>query len=331
VILITKAGKKDPNPDIAKDEMFTKEKTMKKMITSLLMLSGMLLTLMVQPVYADQPNLLIMSEDADTDTVPRDSRVFRRVLTGIQNQMNELGFNVYDETLITLDGFAQGRTRRDRAEILDIARSIESRPIDVVVNFLIYAAVNDVGYTGKLRIRIEGEILGVKSGKYLGNFESISPRNWNIKPKCAQNRECVLEMVGDKARIIANDVGSVLAEKLEYMVTGGSGSVGDGPSQLETVYDLVFDGFTPSEVMDMEEYLVKFTGYESHRYTYNSNRRVEMMYEGTTSTSRMNRNLTRLMEELDLRAAIQFSSDNKVQIKKITVRDKKKKKDDDGW
>ena len=285
---------------------------------------------LVAPIAsADQPNLLIMSEDADKDTVPRDNRVFRRVITAAQNQMLEQGFFVYDETLITLDEYEQGRTRRDRAEILDIARSVSNPPIDVAANFLIYASVNDAGYTGKLRIRIEGEILQVKSGKYLGNFESVSPRNWHIKPSCAKDRECVLEAVGDKSRIIANDMASVLAEKLAFMVSGGQGEVGDGPNQLETAYQLVVDGFTPDEVMEMEEYLVKFTGYESHRYTYQSNRRVELWYEGTTSSSRMNRNMNKLLETLDLRGTVNFSG-NEVTLKKITFRERKKPVDN-GW
>lgn len=293
---------------------------------------GLVLTMGLQTAQADQPNLFVMSEDADNDAVPRKSRVFRRVITAIQNQMVDEGFSVYDETMVTMDDYEQGRSRRSRAEILDIARSVSNPPIDVVTNFLIYASVNEVGYTAKVRVRIEGEILHVKSKKYLGNFEAVSPREWNISPKCAKSRECVLEAVGEKARIIGNDVGSVLAEKLAYMVEGGSSTGGNlgGGNQLETAYELVLDGFTPDDVMAMEEYLVKFTGYQSHRYTYNSNRRAEMWYEGTTSSSRMNRNMTKMLEVLDLRGAVQFSG-NKIVVQKITLRGKDKPARDDEW
>ena len=45
---------------------------------------------------ADNPNILVMGEDADEDTVPRNSRVFKRVLTALQGQMDYYSFNVYD-------------------------------------------------------------------------------------------------------------------------------------------------------------------------------------------------------------------------------------------
>lgn len=293
---------------------------------------GIMLSLGVQPALADQPNLFVMSEDADDDAVPRTSRVFRRVITAIQNQMVDQGFAVYDETMVTMDDFEQDRSRRSRAEILDIARTVSNPPIDVVTNFLIYASVNEVGYTAKVRVRIEGEILHVKSKKYLGNFESVSPREWNISPKCAKSRECVLEEVGEKSRIIGNDVGSVLAEKLAYMVKGDASKEGNLSSgnQLETAYEIVLDGFSPEDVMAMEEYLIKFTGYQSHRQTYNSNRRAEMWYEGTTTSSRMNRNMNKMLAVLDLRGTVQFSG-NKIVVQKISLRGKERSVPDDVW
>jgi hypothetical protein len=273
-----------------------------------------------------------MSEDADDDAVPRKSRVFRRVITAIQNQMVDQGFAVYDETMVTMDDFKQDRSRRTRAEILDIARTVSNPPIDIVTNFLIYASVNEVGYTAKVIVRIEGEILHVKSKKYLGNFESVSPREWDISPKCAKSRECVLEEVGEKSRIIGNDVGSVLAEKLAYMVKGDASKDGNLSSgnQLETAYEIVLDGFSPEDVMAMEEYLIKFTGYQSHRQTYNSNRRAEMWYEGTTTSSRMNRNMNKMLAVLGLRGTVQFSG-NKIVVQKISLRGKDKSVPDDVW
>ena len=183
----------------------------------------------------DKPNLLIMGEDADQDTVPRDSRVFRRVLNGLSNQLNDVGFDVYDETAVSLDDFAQGRVRRTDAELIDIGRSISRPPIDVLVLFTIYASAQDVEYTTKVRTRIEGRLLNVRTGQRLGNFELPSPKEWNAPPKCS--RECILEVIGEDAGILANDIGSVLAEKLAWMVDGDSADetagTGDGSKQIE--------------------------------------------------------------------------------------------------
>jgi hypothetical protein len=164
----------------------------------------------------EHPNIIIMGEDADTDTVPRNSRVYKRVLAALVNEMNDEGFNVYDETAATLDDFAQGRVRRTDAEIIDIARSVKRPPIDVAVIYSIYARAQERGYTNKLHVRITGRLLNVRSGQRLGNFEVEMPEPANVAPDCGRN--CVLEAVGQGAGALARDLGAVLARKLDVLV-----------------------------------------------------------------------------------------------------------------
>ncbi|WP_376696533.1 hypothetical protein [Wenzhouxiangella sp. EGI_FJ10305] len=280
-----------------------------------------------QPVLAsNDPNLLIMGEDYDEDTVPRDSRVFRRVLNALSNQLHDEGFKVYDETAVSLDDFAQGRVRRSDAELIDIARSIDQPPIDVVVMFSIYASAKDVDYTTKVRTRVEGRLLNVRTGQRLGNFELPSPREWNAEPNCS--RECILETVGGYARILANDVGAVLTEKLAWMVDGGGQAPGGG---IENAYTLVFDGFTPEEIMTFEEYLVIFSGYRDHRPTYSGARRQELWYESQIEAARLNRNLQRMLQETGLRGVVTFSGSN-FTVRKVTLRGERQRPDpNDDW
>ena len=73
----------------------------------------------------ESPNILVMGEDADTDSVPCSSRVFKRVRSALVNQLHDEGLNVYDETAVSLEDFAQGRCRRTDAEIIDIAKKIK--------------------------------------------------------------------------------------------------------------------------------------------------------------------------------------------------------------
>jgi hypothetical protein len=160
-----------------------------------------------------QPNIIIMGEDADKDTIPRNSHIFKRVLDALVNEMNDEGFNVYDETAVTLDNFAQGRIRRTDAEIIDIARSVKRPPIDVAVIYAIYAHAQERGYTNKLHVRIAGRLLNVRSGRRLGNFEVEMPEPANVAPNCGRN--CVLEAVGRDAGALGRDLGAVLAVKLD--------------------------------------------------------------------------------------------------------------------
>lgn len=250
-------------------------------------------------IAGEQPNILIMGEDADEDTVPRNNRVFKRVLDALANEMDLEGFKVYDEAAVTLDDFNQGRVRRTDAEIIDIASSVKNPPIDVAVIFAIYASAQETSFALKIRTRVTGRLLNVRSGQRLGNFEVELPKTDNAPTSCT--RECILETVGKNAKTLARDLGVVLARKLDYLspVSGGDSIVKDGDSDagLSNAYSLVFEGFTPDEINRIEEYIVAFSGYQHHRPVSSSLRTNEYWYETGSEVARLNRNF-RLMLEL---------------------------------
>ncbi len=274
----------------------------------------------------EKPNLLIMGEDADEDTVPRNSRVFRRVLDALTNELHDEGFDVFDETAVSLDDFAQGRVRRTDAEIIDIAKSIKRPPIDIAIIFTIYASARDLNYTTKIKTRVSGRILKVASGQRLGNFEVESPREWNAPADCP--RECLLETVGKYSKTIARDVGSVLAEKLASLYDSGDDSVSNS-GNLTNGFSLVFEGFTPDDMFDIEEYLVVFRGYKTHRVVYAGRRHHEYWYESGIAATRLNRNLRKMMDHLGISARVGFSG-NEYVMTKISQR-KKRNLDPTNW
>jgi hypothetical protein len=277
------------------------------------------------------PNILIMGEDVDPDSVARNSRAFKRTLNALANQLSDQGFSVYDETHITLDGYAQGRVRRSDAEIIDIARSVRRPPIDVAVIFTAFTDMRNKGYTNKMRTRIEGRLLNVRNGKRLGNFELASPEQ-AISPSCKGG--CLLEAQGEQTRMIANDLGAVLTEKLEWMVAGkqssGKQSGGQSPVKPLGAFTLVFDGFTPEEIMAMEEYLVVFSGYHSHRPIYNGYRRSEIWYESSISSAKLDRNLKMMLDEMKMRGLVQYAGDTYT-VKRIRMRSKLPKDPNYKW
>ena len=275
----------------------------------------------------EKPNLLIMGEDADEDTVPRNSRVFRRVMDALTNEIHNEGFDVYDETAVSLDDFAQGRTRRTDAEIIDIAKTIKRPPIDIAIIFSIYASARDFNYTTKIRTRVTGRILAVKSGQRLGNFEIESPREWTAAANCP--RECLLETVGKYSKIIARDVGSVLAEKLASVYDYDEDGDGGRKANLANGFTLVFEGFNEEDVMDIEEYLVVFRGYERHRVAYSGRMHHEFWYETSSTATRLNRNLRKMLDHIGVSGLVRFSG-NEYVVKKITKR-KRRNLDPDDW
>lgn len=272
---------------------------------------------------ADGPNILIMGEDADLDTVPRNSRVFRRVLDALGNQLHDQGFDVFDETAVTLDEFAQGRVRRTDAELVDIARSVQRPPIDLVVMFSIYASAEELTYTTRVNTRIPGRLINVRTGQRLGNFEVVSPKTWRGPVNC--DRECILETVGADAKILAQDLGAALTIKLQAMADSGAIALAgiDGHDTdvcFPNAYTVVLDGFDIDEVTSIEDFLVRdFQGYEAHRPIYASLRHQEYWYETCSDSARLNRNLRRMLEYMSVAGRVTFAG-NTYTVEKITVR-----------
>lgn len=301
--------------------MFTFEKIGRLMIA----VASLVLTLTIMGPEnharaGEQPNLLIVGEDADQDTVPRGSRIFNRVLAALTSDMGELGFKVYDETAVGMDITNPGRVRRVDAELITVAQRIQQPPIDVVVVFQTYASVQQNAYSDikELRVRIAGRMIQVQTGKALGNFEvAVGPRGLKPLPvNC--NRDCILEHVGDEAKPIAHEVGIVLARKLDELSPTKQKSELTAPapavaavtapalagvksgacSGMSTAYTIVIRGYDPDDLGQIERTMMSFQGYEHHRPVRAQTRLSEYWYETCSDQARLERNLRIMLEQM---------------------------------
>jgi hypothetical protein len=267
----------------------------------------------------EQPNLLLVGNDADQDTVPRGSRIFNRVLAAMTGDMNQLGFKVYDETAAGMDITNPGRVRRTDAELISIAQRIPKPPIDVIVVFQVYASVQQNAYSDikELRVRIPARLIQVQTGRELGNFEvAVGPRGLKPLPvNC--NRDCILESVGDQAEPIAHEVGTVLASKLDELspVAPKSAVATAEPAPLppppapaatalpgctgmSTAYTIVLKGFDPDESGWIEQTVTAFQGYEHERPVRTMTRYAEYWYETCSDDARLERNLRVMLDQM---------------------------------
>ena len=271
---------------------------------------------------ANNANVLVIGNDANAGSISRDNPAFISIIGALANNMHENNFDVYDETAITLDGFEQNRLHRSDAEIIDIARSIKRPPIDIAVIFSMYVNRQENGYSTKVSARIEGRLLNVQTGRRLGNFEIDSGRPWNVPSQC--DIDCILINSNDKALLMANDLGAALAEKLAWLTDGGNSHLGldrPGTNHLNTSYSLIFDGFSGESFAEIEEYLVAFSGYDSYRPVEIRYTRTEIWYKSSIDTAKLNRNLRKMIAEMNLTAIINFSG-NTFTVKKMTLRGK---------
>jgi len=260
---------------------------------------------------------MIMGEDSDRDTVPCNSRVFKRVLNAITNQLNARDFDVYDETVLTEEDFEQDRCRRTDQELVGIAKSLTRPPIDVIVVFSMYASAEEFSYTKKIHARIEGRLLNVHSGKHIANFEVTSPSTWTVPKDCP--RECMLEKVGDKAKILATDLGAIISLQLQNWQSGDvQGAETIDESGEPNAYVLVFDGFCDDSINDVEEHLAGFLGYVRHRPTGTSFCHHEYWYESHIDRARLNRNLRKMLESLSMHGQVSFEG-NIFKVEKIPL------------
>ncbi len=294
----------------------------------------------------EQPNILVMGEDADRDTVPRNHRVFNRVIEALATELGQLGFQVYDETAVSLDVTRQGRIRRSDAELITVAKRIQQPPIDVIAVFSIYVNVqkNINADIWDLGIRIPGRLLQVQTGRRIDSFEvdypvgSLPPVPPNCLNDARTDQDCLFEFVGGQARRIAQDLGAALATKLDFQSptaaqpgggpTASPGMAGPGPGPagpkfgepqcvgMTTAYVISLVGFDPQEVTAIEEYLVAFSGYDHHRPLRTSARVTEYWYESCSDVARLNRNLRLMLEQMGLQGRLAMTS-NRFQIDKI--------------
>jgi len=264
-----------------------------------------------------KPNLMIVGVDYDENALERDNHISRRVLEAISNELNIKGFNVFNEAAVTLENYAQNRTRRGDAEIIDIARGLTKPPIDVLVAVSIYASAKDTNYTKNIRARLTGRLVKVQSGQRIGNFEVESPATWTAPVDCY--RECLLEIVSNKCKILARDVGAILAKMLRSFPKDRSTPPTEQSDSLTNQYALVFEGFTLEDIMEIEEYLVVFSGYQHYRTVYSGLRHHEFWYTSDIESTRLDRNLKKMLMHLGLIGRVSFSG-NEYTVTKFPLR-----------
>ena len=179
-------------------------------LTSAALMSGYL----AAPALAqDIPNVLIFVEDSDKETVPRNSRVQRNILSGMNDRMNQRGYRVYDEQALGIDGYQEttvsDRIRRTDQELIVIANTSKT-VIDVIVAYEVFASVEKLQFASFARMRVAGRALDPRSGRFIGSFEVVSPKNFKLPVNCT--RDCLLEALSGEGRDLGIELASVLAD-----------------------------------------------------------------------------------------------------------------------
>jgi hypothetical protein len=318
-----------------------------KFLKSLVVASAAMTGLMQWSAPAEaqtKPNIVVMGEDADEDTVPRGNRIFNRVTRELSETMNLRGYNIYDETAVAMGISQPGRVRRRDAELIDVARAVQTPPLDVVAIFQIYASAQKSQHSDIVRpeVRIPGRLLNVRTGQSLGSFEVTGLQLPPLPLGC--DRECLLERVGAEAKLIAGDLAQALTQKLDGVISprraeGGSGgsttvtetapgaggvpsggsAAADSCAGLPTAFVIRVTGFSNTETQAVEEYIRAFRCYDHHRTVRASSSQTEYWYETRIDGARLNRNLRLMLEHMNVGGQVTMSG-NSFAVSKVATR-----------
>jgi hypothetical protein len=261
------------------------------------------------PSLAGKSTVLVMGEDWDKDTIPRKTQIFERVIDAVTNQLQQDGFKVINETMATGSAYVQGRVRRTDAELYKLAKAIKTPPIDVVLTFKIYPEFKADATTTWMNARISGRLLNVSTNYSLGNFEASLPEDVATEPGCNKNRKCALKYMGMHARVLGQELGAALSVKMKRASTrGSSGNSTTGKVNTDAgvpqAYKLTFDNFNANEFNQLEEYLVAFSGYDTHKVIQSTSRNTVVWYETTSDDARLKRNMRKMLDFMGVQGQV---------------------------
>ncbi len=271
----------------------------------------------------DLPRVMFMGEDVNRDTrdtVPRHSKVFDQVLYAMVGEMLNEGFDVKDETALTLETHLQGGQRRMDPELISIAKEAG---VDVLVIFSIHYSIKKSYSTVKVGSRIIGRMLNVYSGSLIGRFNVESPQYQPVNKPYGPDE--VIEGIGKVAKNLGREAGAEVAMKLADRVDQAGGML------LE--WNLVFDGFTEDDVQTIQEFLIQFDGYDSHRPKRNggnANTYHEYLYKSSIDSAELKRQLYKTLKKLKMRNRIYFSG-NTFKIEKLAKSRQRRAKRQSEW
>jgi hypothetical protein len=171
------------------------------------------------------PNVLIVGTDTDKDAVPRGTAAFDKILEVIAGQLRSRGFHVFDETAIAKAALPAGGLPREPAELVETAKFAKV-PIDVIVVTQMSASVRLVPMVRdvyKPLLHVVARVTKVRSGELLGRYDFGDDAEFPMLPgSCATSRECLLESVGNEARLIGVEAGNGVATALAATIRGAN-------------------------------------------------------------------------------------------------------------
>ncbi|MBT6531035.1 MAG: hypothetical protein HOK99_08980 [Betaproteobacteria bacterium] len=241
----------------------------------MLCIAMLMATVVSNTVDARDYNVLVMGDDQNKKALARNTRPFEQVMNAISRNLAEDGFRVIDEVMATGEKFVQGRIRRPKQELFDIAKLIVDPPIDFIVTFTVLAEFETSKTVKFMTLRSSSQIFAVGTNQLITNLQTTPLKDIPTENLCNLRKRCRMKYIGEHAEKLGNQLGATLVTHLRAYVGKTSQTVLNEREELGSnqevsagiikAHRLTFEGFSANDFFKFEKSLKNFPGYVNHR------------------------------------------------------------------
>lgn len=260
-----------------------------------------------------KPNILVIANDEHIDSVPENNYIVTNaVRNAVQSQLIQEGYEVLDETLLTIDyASVDSNERNTKKGLLELAKSISDRRVDVVVMYTLYAEIEDKGSAkksfGVFTAHLDLVAIDVNSANVLQPVSDGLESFKNTTPPSAEcKKSCVLKHAREYSDKLADQVGYELSQVLQNHF--GSNTSGRSNKAYDSAngvtYKLIFDNILSDDMASIENQLKQAPSYISHKAIERRSTKTILEYTSRIDESDLFQSLNQLIGSCSIKGDI---------------------------
>jgi hypothetical protein len=278
-------------------------------ITAIGISAFLALAVYVAPLVGDaaQPsNILVMTDDGAPDTLSRGKPEQRALLGSLSEALSSHGLKVFDETSVTLEWVTQGRVRRPRAELVQVAREFSKPPMDVAVLVSARSSIRPTGFGTRLSVTGSATVIDLSRRRDLGTATAIPEDDVMLRETCTG--PCVTTETAAAFRELAEKLGVGVSAILKRAYSRNG---------VATGFEVSLMSLETTELKMLARVILsEKAGLKDHRILRSSNVSRVYWIETTESADELVDRLERSLSMLDIRAAV-TATGSKIDVRGI--------------
>lgn len=248
---------------------------------------------------AAQPsNILVMTDDGASDTLSRGKPEQRALLGSLAEALSRNGLKVFDETSVTLEWVTQGRVRRSRSELVQVAREFSKPPMDVAVLVSARSSVRPTGFGARLSVTSSATVIDLSRRRNLGTATAIPDDDVMLRETCTG--PCVTTETAAAFRELAEKLGVDVSAILHRAYSHAG---------LATAFEVSLRSLETTEMKMLARVILsKEAGLQDYRILRSTNVSCAYWIETTETVDELTIRLERSLSMLNIRASVTITA-----------------------